>query len=220
MSDASNLNMSNSPWHYEVVEGKFSVDYAWANGGGGGGGGEEEKKECGKYDNYYPNKKWRTWIDYEKFNELSEKHRRDEKVKFGVMDYLADTPKWATFGNNAEGFDPTDKRFRKKGKIAMYTKYDEEGVPTHDSAGRELEAAARKGLEEEMRAAVREYAGGGGRGGEVENGKGGERKVKDLKLMFRGLVVVDKEERKKNDLMNDVGMIDEKKKMKLARSWE
>jgi len=54
----------------------------------------------------------------------------------------------------------------------------------------------------------------------VENGKGGERKVKDLKLMFRGLVVVDKEERKKNDLMNDVGMIDEKKKMKLARSWE
>ena len=77
---------------------------------------------------------------------------------------MADTPKWATFGNNAEGFDPTDKRFRKKGKIAMYTKYDEEGVPTHDSAGRELEAAARKGLEEEMRAAVREYAGGGGRG--------------------------------------------------------
>ena len=116
--------------------------------------------------------------------------------------------------------DPTDKRFRKKGKIAMYTKYDEEGVPTHDSAGRELEAAARKGLEEEMRAAVREYAGGGGKGGEGENGKGGERKVKDLKLMFRGLVVVDKEERKKNDLMNDVGMIDEKKKMKLARSWE
>ena len=43
-------------------------------------------------DEYDPTKrKWRTWIDYDKFQELAAKHAADPTFTFGVEDYVADT---------------------------------------------------------------------------------------------------------------------------------
>ena len=248
-SDASNLNMSNSPFHHEVLEfteklrlklkeltfregnpdppplygiacehkhscsvllaryDQFCADY---NG--------EDEVVGEVYDEDFLNRekvvrKWRTWIDYDKFTELSDKFAADNTFSFGTLDYLEDTPDWATFGNNAEGFDPTDARFFKKGKVPKYQKFDDAGIPTHDYKGVKLTPSVRKGLEEEMAAYVAKHA-----GGEIIQGKGGERKVKDPKLLFRGISVVDKEIKEKNDKVNNV--MSEEEKMKAARSWE
>ncbi|KAI2499994.1 Wyosine base formation [Fragilaria crotonensis] len=40
-------------------------------------------------------RKWRTWIDYEKFQELAARNAEDPTFTFDVKDYLADTPSWA-----------------------------------------------------------------------------------------------------------------------------
>ena len=148
-SDASNLNMTNTPWHHEVVEFtkrlKHELDLIRKEGG------EdplpeydlacEHKHSCSVllarvdqfaiFDPQDPTKrKWRTWIDYDKFQELAARHAADRSFKFGVEDYIADTPEWAVFGANEEGFDPTDNRHRRKKKHPKYTRFDDDGVPT------------------------------------------------------------------------------------------
>ena len=148
-SDASNLNMTNTPWHHEVIDftkklleelNKIRLE----------GGDDplpeydlacEHKHSCSvllaRVDQFAvpdpedPTKrKWRTWIDYDKFQELAAKHAADPSFKFGVKDYIADTPDWAVFGANEEGFDPTDNRHRRKQKHPKYTRFDAQGVPT------------------------------------------------------------------------------------------
>ena len=148
-SDASNLNMTNTPWHHEVVE--FSNNLLIELNKIRDEGGDdplpeydlacEHKHSCSvllaRVDQFAvpdpddPTKrKWKTWIDYDKFQELAAKHAVDPTFKFGVEDYTADTPDWAVFGANEEGFDPTDNRHRRKKKHPKYTRFDDDGVPT------------------------------------------------------------------------------------------
>ena len=202
-SDASNLNMSNTPWHHEVVE--FSKlllaeinavraidpsmpEYDLAC---------EHKHSCSvllaRVDQFAgpdpddPSKrKWRTWIDYDKFQLLAKKHAEDPtNFKFGVEDYIADTPDWAVFGADEEGFDPTDNRHRKKNKYPKYTNYDEDGIPTHDTFNEPLpldEVSTLRNLMHEKKKRL-------GDGTTVTELHGGEKVIDDASLMFRGLVV-------------------------------
>ena len=200
-SDASNLNMSNSPWHHEVVEiaktlqaelGKIRSEdkripeYGLAC---------EHKHSCSvllaRVDQFAVDdavtgeRKWRTWINYEKFQQLAAKNASDPTFTFGVEDYVEDTPDWALAGAAEEGFDPTDTRHRRKKKHPKYTQFDEEGVPTHDDNGQSLSDVEIERLKELMVAKKREI------GDEVSivTSKAGEKTIDDASLMFRGLVV-------------------------------
>jgi tRNA wybutosine-synthesizing protein 1 len=201
-SDASNLTMSNTPWHHEVIQlvrklkGEIDIlrkddpaipEYDLAC---------EHKHSVSvllaRVDQFAVNdpttgkRKWRTWIDYDKFQELAAKNAADPTFKFKVEEYLADTPDWALFGAEEEGFDPTDMRHRKKKKHPMYTKYDEDGVPTHDDNNVELSAEAKAKLVLQMEEKKRQV----GCGTTVTEMKSGERRILDASLMFRGLTVI------------------------------
>ena len=205
-SDASNLNMSNSPWHHEVVamvqklqqelqkirdetpEGKEKIpEYGLAC---------EHKHSVSVLlarvdqfavdDSETGKRKWRTWIDYDKFQRLAAKNAEDPTFTFGVEDYLEDTPEWALSGAEEEGFDPTDTRHRKKKKHPKYTKFDTDGVPTHDDEHKPLseeEHSRLRNLMEEKKKQI-------GDGMSVIDLKGGEKIIDDASLMFRGLTIV------------------------------
>ena len=204
-SDASNLNMTNTPWHHEVVD--FSKKLLEELNKIRQEGGDdplpeydlacEHKHSCSvllaRVDQFAipdpedPTKrKWRTWIDYDKFQELAAKHAADPTFKFGVEDYIADTPDWAVFGANEEGFDPTDNRHRRKKKHPKYTRFDADGVPTHDTYDEPLsedEITKLKGMLERKKMEVGDCS-------TVTEFKSGEKRIEDASLMFRGLVVI------------------------------
>ena len=203
-SDASNLNMTNTPWHHEVVEftRKLKVELdAIREEGGDDPLPEydlacEHKHSCSvllaRVDQFAvpdpsdpTRRKWRTWIDYPKFQELASRHRSDPTFTFGVEDYVADTPNWAVFGADEEGFDPTDKRHRKKSKHPMYARFDGSGVPTHDTFGEPLGEEEMRVLRERMNERKREV----GDATTVTELRSGEKVLEDPSLMFRGLVV-------------------------------
>lgn len=52
---------------------------------------------------------WHTWIDYDKFHELSKAQK-----PFVALDYVAPTPSWAVAHSPQRGFDPQEVRFRRK----------------------------------------------------------------------------------------------------------
>lgn len=201
-SDASNLNMSNTPWHHEVVTLTVNLrdelaklreqddqipEYGLAC---------EHKHSCSvllaRVDQFSETnpatgeRVWKTWIDYDKFHELAMQNAQDPSFTFAVEDYTAETPAWALFGATEEGFDPTDTRHRKKKKHPKYTKFDENGIPTHDHNDKELSVEEREKLSELMEQRKREI----GSGTVVTELKGGEKEIQDASLMFRGLVVV------------------------------
>ena len=97
------------------------------------------------------------------------------------------------FGAQEEGFDPTDKRHFRKSKKPMYTKFDGDGVPTHDWAGEKLGADDAAALRKTMEEAVRNAAAG------IPVGTGGRKKmagevdIVNPSLIFRGLTVVKKD---------------------------
>lgn len=200
-SDASNLNMSNTPWHHEVValvqnlkveldnlrrvdpslpeydlacEHKHSVSVLLAR-----------VDYFAVDDATTGSRVWRTWIDYEKFQELAACQADNPSFTFGVQDYLADTPSWALFGASEEGFDPTDYRHRKKQKMLKYTKFDEHGIPTHDHRNRMLSQSERQALINQMREKKAQI----GSGTTVTELRGGEKQILDASLMFRGQVI-------------------------------
>ena len=129
---------------------------------------------------------WKTWIDYEKFQDLSKRNAEDPTFSFSVEDYVAETPAWALFGSEEEGFDPTDTRHRKKQKYPKYTQFDDRGVPTHDHNNEEISAEERIRLTKMMDEKVQQV----GCGSTVTQLKGGEKVVEDASLMFRGQVIV------------------------------
>jgi len=201
-SDASNLNMSNSPWHHEVVELVRTLKLELEKL-------REEDSSIPLYDIACAHKhsvsvllarvdqfavddpvtgkrRWRTWIDYDKFQELAARNAKDPTFLFGVEEYTADTPEWALFGAKEDGFDPTDTRHRKKKKHPKYTQFDQQGVPTHDESNQELSIKERRALMKKMEVRRTEI----GSGTTVTELKGGERQISDASLMFRGLVVV------------------------------
>lgn len=202
-SDASNLNMSNSPWHHEVAEltKNLQIELAKLRAEGDGSLPEyglacEHKHSCSvllaRVDQFAVHdpvtgvRKWRTWIDYDKFNALAAQYAQDPTFTFAVEDYTADTPEWALFGANEEGFDPTEQRHRKATKHPKYTKFDSRGVPTHDGSGNELSLEERQLLNKMMDDKKREI----GSGTTVTEMRGGEKQIMDASLMFRGLVIV------------------------------
>lgn len=200
-SDASNLNMSNTPYHHEVVkltktlkedldklreddpslpkydlacEHKHSVSVLLAR-----------VDQFAYEDTLTGERKWRTWIDYDKFYELAMRNAEDPSFTFSVTDYIADTPSWALMGAEEEGFDPTDTRYRKKKKHPKYTKFDANGIPTHDHNNEEISAKERSHLAKLMEERENEI----GCGTTVTELKDGAKKIQDASLMFRGLTV-------------------------------
>lgn len=202
-SDASNLNMSNTPWHHEVVELcrtlKFELDRLREKGGPDAP--PEYDLACehkhsvsvllARVDQFSVegpdgSRVWKTWIDYLKFQELTARHVQDPSFTFAVEDYTAETPAWALFGSEEEGFDPTDTRHRKKQKYPKYTQFDEQGIPTHDHNNDPISEDERRRLRALMDEKVKQV----GCGSTVTQLKGGEKLIQDASLMFRGQVVV------------------------------
>lgn len=200
-SDASNLNMSNTPWHHEVVElvknlkaeldklrlaGEDVPEYDLAC---------EHKHSVSvllaRVDQFAETRpdgtrKWNTWIDYPKFQELARKHKEDPTFTFGVEDYVAETPAWALFGSEEEGFDPVELRHRRKKKYPKYTQFDSRGVPTHDDNNEKLSEQEYLRLNTLMDQKIQQV----GCGSTVTALKGGEKLIEDASLMFRGLTIV------------------------------
>ena len=202
-SDASNLNMSNTPWHHEVVElvRTLKVELDRMRLEGGPDAPPEYDLACehkhsvsvllARVDQFAyqaadGSRLWKTWIDYPKFQALAAKHEADPTFTFGVEDYVAETPAWALFGSEEEGFDPTDTRHRKKQKYPKYTMFDDKGVPTHDHDNQELSDNERARLLGLMMQKLKEV----GAGTTVTEMKSGEKIVQDASLMFRGQVIV------------------------------
>jgi len=200
-SDASNLNMSNTPWHHEVVDLVTTLKEELDKLRGQGEDVPEYDLACehkhsvsillARVDQFAyttddGTRVWKTWIDYPKFQELSKRHEEDPTFTFKVEDYSAETPSWALFGSEEEGFDPTDTRHRKKKKHPKYTRFDERGIPTHDANNEELSKEERERLTFMMEQKLKEV----GSGTTVTELKGGEKLIQDASLMFRGQVVV------------------------------
>ena len=59
-------------------------------------------------DPYLIDGEWHTWIDYEKFQDLSASGK-----PFKSHEYMMPTPKWAVWGAEEGGFDPAETRVRK-----------------------------------------------------------------------------------------------------------
>lgn len=202
-SDASNLNMSNSPWHHEVVALTQTLQKELAKLTAQGGNDVpplyglacEHKHSCSvllaRVDQFAVNdpvtgkRQWKTWIDYDKFHELAMRNAADPSFTFAVEDYTAFTPSWALFGATESGFDPSDVRHRKKKKHPKYTRFDDRGVPTHDHNNELLSEEERAKLAEAMEQKRREIG-----SKTVTELKGGAIEIQDASLMFRGLVVV------------------------------
>ncbi|KAF6037145.1 hypothetical protein EB796_004553 [Bugula neritina] len=113
-SSASDLTMKNVPWHREVVEFCKQLcdrlsDYSLSC--------EHEHSNCVLVANnkFQISNEWWTWIDYDKFHQLSHKYR-ETGATFSSLHYMAKTPAWAVIGSQEQGFDPEETRhFRKKG---------------------------------------------------------------------------------------------------------
>jgi tRNA wybutosine-synthesizing protein 1 len=134
-SKASTLRMTNVPYHQEVrgfsqklIEMGLSEFYELAC---------EHAHSCctliARKDKFKVNGEWHTWIDYDRFHELSrnlrearEKLESNEistqefkKYWFTSTDYMVKTPSWAVFGSQEAGFDPVETRFfRNKQKVS------------------------------------------------------------------------------------------------------
>lgn len=115
-SKASNLTMSNVPWHEEVVGFVKQIaeelpDYEIAS--------EHEHSNCIllAHKRFKIDGDWWTWIDYPKFHELVKIHKETGgKQTFSATDYMAKTPHWAVFGAKEQGFDPKETRYFRKSK--------------------------------------------------------------------------------------------------------
>jgi len=200
-SDASNLNMSNTPWHHEVVELVKNLKVELDKLRLAGEDVPEYDLACehkhsvsvllARVDQFAETRpdgtrKWKTWINYPKFQELAQKHREDPTFTFKVEDYTAETPAWALFGSEEEGFDPVELRHRRKKKYPKYTQFDSRGIPTHDDNNEKLAGEEYLRLSKLMDEKIQQV----GCGSTVTALKGGEKLIEDASLMFRGLTIV------------------------------
>ncbi|XP_069566530.1 S-adenosyl-L-methionine-dependent tRNA 4-demethylwyosine synthase TYW1 isoform X1 [Brachyistius frenatus] len=115
-SSASSLTMANVPWHQEVVSfvrqlAAMLPQYEIAC--------EHEHSNCLliAHTKFKVDGEWRTWIDYERFQELVRAHEESGGQRsFSASEYTARTPSWALFGAPQQGFDPVDTRFQRRNK--------------------------------------------------------------------------------------------------------
>mmetsp|Transcript_28757 Transcript_28757/g.67529 ORF Transcript_28757/g.67529 Transcript_28757/m.67529 type:complete len:323 (+) Transcript_28757:104-1072(+) len=200
-SDASNLNMSNTPWHHEVVDLVKNLKQELDKLRLAGEDVPEYDLACehkhsvsvllARVDQFAETASdgrriWKTWINYPRFHELARKHKEDPGFTYGVKDYTVETPAWALFGSEEEGFDPVELRHRRKKKFPKYTRFDSRGVPTHDDNDQKLSDEEYARLNQLMDEKIQQV----GCGSTVTALKGGEKVIQDASLMFRGLVVV------------------------------
>ena len=125
------LTMDNVPWHAEVVNfvdklvDKVKNEYEIAS--------EHEHSNCVLVakKSFKINGKWRTWIDYEKFQILVDKYYQSSgKFKFTSLDYACELPQWAVRGAEEKGFDPLEKRhFRKNKQVTTSITLDQQEAP-------------------------------------------------------------------------------------------
>ena len=110
-SDGSNITMDNIPFHFEV---KYFVeklcnylngDYLLAC--------EHEHSCCCliAHKKFKINNEWHTWIDYDKWNILSNSNK-----EFSDIDYVKKTPNWAIWNAKEGGFNPNETRYIKNKK--------------------------------------------------------------------------------------------------------
>jgi len=116
-SKASTLTMENVPWHEEVVRFVQDLvtrlpDYEISC--------EHEHSNCilVTHKKYKVDGKWHTWIDYKRFQHLVE-YFYETGESFTGLDYMQETPNWAVYGSTEQGFDPKEKRWRRKGKVEV-----------------------------------------------------------------------------------------------------
>jgi len=136
---SDSMTIKNCPTHAEVVDfcarlceaidalGEAEVEAEGKNGESGGALGtyglasEHEHSCCvciARRDQYWVDESWHTWIDYDRFAELVAREKATGAA-FGVVDFRAPTPAWATYGaSETRGFDPGEERVRVKGKAA------------------------------------------------------------------------------------------------------
>lgn len=115
-SSASSLTMANVPWHQEVVTfvqqlADMLPEYEIAC--------EHEHSNCLliAHTKFKVDGEWRTWIDYECFQELVQAYDESGgQQTFSALDYVAKTPSWALFGAQEQGFDPAETRFQRRNK--------------------------------------------------------------------------------------------------------
>lgn len=110
-SSSNTLRMSNVPFYDEVVSFVTALNEELENRGLDYGLATEHAHSCCilmAQNRFKIDGKWYTHIDYPKFFELLESGK-----PFGPMDYIAETPEWAYFGSEAQGFNPEDIRHRK-----------------------------------------------------------------------------------------------------------
>lgn len=113
-SKESTLTMQNVPWHQEVVDFVQTLcakvpSYELAS--------EHEHSNCVllAHKKFKINNTWHTWIDYPKFHELISRYDASGgKQTFTDLDYIAQTPDWAVYGDSNRGFDPKETRFYRK----------------------------------------------------------------------------------------------------------
>jgi len=116
-SKTNPLTMKNVPFHQDVV--KFSQELCNEVNAVFGEqiyeiACEHEHSNCvliADATKFKLNGVWHTWIDYDKFHLLVQSGK-----PFVSTDYLQITPEWSVFGHEAHGFDPIEKRFRRKEK--------------------------------------------------------------------------------------------------------
>uniref|UniRef100_A0A4D5RQK8 S-adenosyl-L-methionine-dependent tRNA 4-demethylwyosine synthase TYW1 n=1 Tax=Ixodes scapularis TaxID=6945 RepID=A0A4D5RQK8_IXOSC len=113
-SKGSSLTMGNIPWHEEVLSfverlAALLPDYSIAS--------EHEHSNCVllAHHKFRVDGVWHTWIDYERFHELVQRHYESGEP-FGSLDYAAPLPPWATFGARERGFDPSDTRMLRRSR--------------------------------------------------------------------------------------------------------
>jgi len=119
-STSSPLTMKNVPYHEDVVQ--FSITLA-----------ETVNKIIGK-ETYAvacehahsccvcisnvrfrtEEGEWRTWIDYEKFQDCW-KEWKENGTPFNKLQYTLPSPKWSLFQSQERGFDPVEQRVQTKG---------------------------------------------------------------------------------------------------------
>jgi tRNA wybutosine-synthesizing protein 1 len=116
-SNASNLTMGNVPWHHEVRN--FALQLCKLLDGNYELACEHAHSCCVLISDtkLKVNGKWHTHIDYPKFLKLVAAHSASKgESNFTALDYALPTPEWAVFGASEAGFDPNEKRFRRKTK--------------------------------------------------------------------------------------------------------
>eukprot|EP01129_Flabellula_baltica_P006239 TRINITY_DN2317_c0_g1_i1.p1 TRINITY_DN2317_c0_g1~~TRINITY_DN2317_c0_g1_i1.p1 ORF type:complete len:661 (-),score=169.57 TRINITY_DN2317_c0_g1_i1:44-2026(-) len=120
-SDASSLNITNTPFHQEVINFCKALNEEILNQSENNDiiydiASEHEHSLCvllADKNRFYVDEQWHTWINYPKFHELI-----NSGESFTSEEYMEPTPYWAVYGAEERGFDPEETRYKRNKKKA------------------------------------------------------------------------------------------------------